>query len=427
VDISVQSLTSVDKEIIIKANREELEPKFDAAIKKYQGKINLPGFRPGKVPAGIVKKRFGKEIEFEEINSYINEIFEKEIVPKHEPVGESQLLDLKWEDDLLEAKFKIGAKPEFELKDLKKIKIDKMVHDVSEKEVNEEIERTLEREGNWEDVEEVITENHRVVIDALTLDKKGNPVEGEKDENQVIDLRQEAAAEFKKALKGKKIGDQVDMKVGEKGEKDHFRVTVKKVQTLHKPELTDEFVEKQSQGQAKNEDEFRSYIKSSMQQYYDQTSDEMFRREAVEVLVKEHKVEIPEVFEEQVLNSYVDYLKQQQSKGMPADFDEEEYKDSMRDRAKEEGSWYFINLKLQEKFEDIEIKPEDIDAFLSAEAARYGATVDQMKGYYAQNPGLLENLRGSIRENKVFEKLEDAVTINELSKEDFRKKKEKNK
>ena len=49
--------------------------------------------------------------------------------------------------------------------------------------------------------------------------------------------------------------------------------------------------------------------------------------------------------------------------------------------------------KLQETFEDIEIKPEDIDEFLALEAARFGATADQLKGYYAQNPSMLESLR----------------------------------
>jgi len=145
VDINIQELTAVDKEVIIKANREDLEPNFEKAYKKYRSQINMPGFRPGKVPVGIIKKRFGKEIEAEEINKYVQEVFEKEVVPEHEPIGESQMTDLQWEDDKLEAKFKIGAKPEFELVDLNKITVKKLVHDVTDEEVDEEINRTLQR------------------------------------------------------------------------------------------------------------------------------------------------------------------------------------------------------------------------------------------------------------------------------------------
>lgn len=423
-DISVQELTSVDKEITLKAKREDLSSKFDKAFKKYQGQIQLPGFRPGRVPLGIVKKRFGKEIELEEINSYVQEVYEKEIVPEHEPVGETQMVDLVWEDDQLEVKFKVGAKPEFEIADLKSITVDKMVHDVSDEETEEEIERTLDRQGNWEEADGEITEENRVVVDAVSLDEDGNPVEGEKDEDQKLDLREEGAADFRDNLVGKKAGDVVKMEIGEGDDTDRFEIHVKKVENLVKPELTDEFAKEQSNGEAKNIDEFKSYIKSRMQQYYDQSSDDMFRQDVIAALTGAHDFEIPQVMKEQILESYVDYARQQSGGELPDGFDMEEYKENMSDQARQEGKWAFISQKLQEKFEDIEIKPEDIDEFIAVEAARFGATVDQMKGYYAQNPSQLENLRTNIRESKVFDKLNEELSINELSKEDFRKKRE---
>ncbi|MEX0823832.1 MAG: trigger factor [Balneolaceae bacterium] len=423
-DISVQDLTTVDKEITLKANREDLSPKFDKAFKKYQSQIQMPGFRPGKVPIGLVKKRFGKDIEMEEINSYVQEVYEKEIVPEHEPVGETQMTDLKWENDELKVTFKVGAKPEFELTDLEKISIDKMVHDVTDEEVEEEIERTLERQGNWEEVDGEITEESRVVVDAVTLDKDGNLLEGEKDENQKLDLRQEGAKDFKENLVGKKSGDKVQMEIGEGDDKDRFEVHVKKAEQMKKAELTDEFVKEQTNGEAKNIDEFKSFIKSRMQQYYDQSSEDMFKQDAMDALTNAHDFEIPEVMESQILDSYVEYAKQQSGGELPEGFDFEDYREKMKDQAVREGKWIFISQKLQEVFDDIEIKPEDIEEFIGIEAAKYGATIDQLKGYYAQNPDQLENLRNSIRENKVFDKLNEAVTINELSKEEFRKKRE---
>ncbi|MCR9131073.1 MAG: trigger factor [bacterium] len=424
-NISVKDLTSVDKEVTIKANREDLQPKFDKAFKRYQGQISLPGFRPGKVPLGLVKKRFGNDIEIEEINKYVQEVFENEIAEKHNPVGEAEMVDFQWENDELEVIFKIGAKPEVELSDLSKIEVNKMVHDVSDKEVEEELERTLEREGNWEDVDGKIDKESKIIADVDSLDDDGNVVEDEADKDQTIDMRQDAAKEFLKALKGKKAGDVVDMKLEEDGEKDHFRVTVKTVQKLHKAELNEEFISKNSNGEASNEDEFKSFLKSKMQQYYDQTSDDMFRSGVVEALTDAHEFEVPVAFVEQVKSSYVNQLKQQMGGNLPETFDENSYRDEMTEQAVREARWYFISQKLQETFEDIEIKPEDIDEFLSIEAARYGATTDQLKGYYAQNPSMLESLRSSIRENKVFEKLQDEVKIKELDKDAYRKEQEK--
>jgi len=420
VEIKVNDLTSVDKEITILANREDLQPKFDQAYKGIRPKVSLPGFRPGKAPIGLIKKRFGQEIEIEEINKYIQEVFETKVVEAHEPVGETQMIDFQWENNELEVTFKIGTKPTVELADLSKIKVTSMVHDVSDAEVDEEIARAIEREGNWEDVDNAIGSESKITADVSSLDEEGNLVDGDTDTDQNIDMRQESAAGFLKTLKGKKAGDMVDMTLEEDGETDRFRVEVKKVQAFHKAEMNEEFIAKQTNNEAKTEDEYRSFIKSKMQEYFDQSSDDFFKNDVVQAMVDAHEFDVPEAFVAQVKESYVDRLKQQYSNQLPDGFDADSYKEEMSGQAKTEAKWYFINMQLQEKYNDIEITADDIDAQLGMEAARYGLTAEQLKGYYAQNPNMLESLRNTIRDNKVFEKLKEEVQIEELSKDDYK-------
>lgn len=422
--IKVDKLSDVDKEILIEATREDLAEKFEKAYKKYRSQIQMPGFRPGKTPMGIVKKRFGKEIELDEINKYVQEIYEKQIAPEHEPVGETEMTGFSWEDDRLEVTFKIGVKPEFELTDLAALSVEKMVHDVTDEEVEEEIARSLERSGNWVEKEGEITEECRVTVDAVTLGSDGKPIEGEIDVDQKLDLRKDAAKEFKSNLLGKKAGDTVEMEMGKGNDKDRFEMRVKKVELMESAELNDEFAQQQSGGNAKNVDELRSYLKSQIQSYYDKTAEDLFKQSAIDVLTDAHDFDLPEVFVKQILDSYVEYAKQQSGGALPDGFDIDGYKERMRDQALKEGKWAFVNRKLQEKFDDIEIKPEDIDTFLSEEAERYGATLEQLKSYYAQNPSMLENMRTALRDNKVFDKLAEVVTVNELSKDEFRKKRE---
>ncbi|MGN8225297.1 trigger factor [Gracilimonas sp. BCB1] len=418
-DISVEELTSVDKEVTLKAKREDLQEDFDKAYKKYKDQIQLPGFRPGKVPMGLVKKRFGKEIEQEEISNIIQKVFEKEVVPEYEPVGETEMVDFTWENDELEVKFKIGSKPEIEVADLSKIEVNKMVHDVTDEEVEEEVERTLEREGNWEEVDEAASEETQVLVDVVSK------THGDEDKDQRIDLRKDDASEFLEALKGKKAGDVVEMTIPHGDHEDELEITLKKVQKMHKAELSDDIIKDQSNGEAENLDEFKSYIKSRMQQYYDQTSDDLFKNDVADALVEAHDFEVPETFVAQIQGSYVDQLKQQQGGELPDHFDAEEYKAGIKDRAVREAKWSFISQKLQETFEDIEIKPEDIDEHLAGQAAQYGMPVDQLKQYYAQQPQMLEQLRSSIREEKVFDILQDKVKTKEISKEKYREQQEK--
>lgn len=417
-EISVEDISPVDKEVIITAGREDLEPKFTEAYKKYKEQINMPGFRPGKVPLKLVRKRFGDEIEQEEVGKYVQEVYEKEVVPEYDPIGETRMTDLSWENDELEARFRIGSRPEFELADLSEISVDRMVHDVSDEEVEKEIEHALEQQGNWETVEEEVAEDSKVTVDAIHLDQEGEPVEGETDEDQVIDLRKEEFRRFRDELVGKKPGEEATVKVGEE-EKETFRLVIKKVEKLHKARLTDEFAKQQTNEEAKNVDEYKSLLKSRIQEYYDQSSDDLFKNDVVDEMVEAHDIAIPEVFLDQVLNQYVQRVAQQQGGELPDDFDEEAYREEVRDRALRDAKWFFINEKLQEKFDDIEIKPEDIDRHLESEASRYGVSVDQMRDLFAQNPQQLEGLRNSIRENKVFEKLKEEVQIEEVDKETY--------
>jgi trigger factor len=215
------------------------------------------------------------------------------------------------------------------------------------------------------------------------------------------------------------------MSLEEDGETDHFRVEVKKVQVLHKAEMNDEFIAKQTNDKAKTEDEYRSFIKSKMQEYYDQSSDDFFKNDVVQTMVDAHEFDVPEAFVAQVKSSYVERLKQQYGDQLPDGFDTDSYKEEMSGQATTEAKWYFINMQLQEKYDDIEITAEDIDAQLGMEAARYGLTAEQLKGYYAQNPSMLESLRNTIRDNKVFDKLKEEVQIEEMSKDDYKAYQEK--
>ncbi len=381
----------------------------------------MPGFRPGKVPINIVRKRFGDEIEQEEVGKYVQEVFENEVIPEYEPVGEPEMLNLSWENDELEATFKVGMRPEFELAELEDVEVDRMVHDVSDEEVQEELNRVLEKQGNWEEIDEKIEDTYRVTVDAVPVGEDGEPDEENKAE-EVIDLNDEEADPFRDDLISHAQGDEVDVKIGQDDHSHSFKLIVKKVEKPHPAKLTDAFAKEQTDGEAKNVDEYKSLLKSRIQNYYDQTGDDLFKNEVVDALVDNHEFEVPESFMDQVLNQYVQRVQQQTGGQLPQGFDMKEYKENMGDRARRDAKWFFINEKLQEKFDDIEIEPEDVDEHLQAQAVQYGTTIDQMRNMFAQNPQQLENLRNSIREEKVFDRLQDVVKINEIDKETFQNK-----
>lgn len=422
-NIDVKETTKVDREITISATKEDLAPKLDKAAREYRKKINLPGFRPGQVPLNLIKKRFGKEIEGEQINSFIQETFQSEIVPNHKPVGEPQIIDMKYEEGALEVQMKIGVKPEFEVVDLETITVDKMVHDVTEAEVDEELERTVERNAKWVEDSGKVKKESKVVVDAITLDKDGNEVAEDTDENKELDLSQEENADFQKALNGKAAGDEVKVELGEGDDKESFKVTIKSVLKKETPELNDELVKEISNGAYTELENYRSFIKSQIQDYYDQTGGDLAKQNIMEALIDAHDFEVPEVVINRFLDAYLDQTKQQYGDKLPDGFDEEHFRKENLDQAKREARWAFVLGDLEEKYEkDVELGPEDIDNHLAGEAARYGLPVEMVKNFYAQSGDQLENLRRNIRTDKLFKKLIEVVGINELGKDEYQKK-----
>ncbi|MFO8029883.1 MAG: trigger factor [Cyclonatronaceae bacterium] len=424
-NIAVEDKSNVDKVLTISATKEELAPRFDKAYREYRKKINMPGFRPGQVPVSIVKKRFGKEIESEEINKYIQEVFKDEVVPKYSPVGEPRFEDMKWEDGELEVKIEIGVKPEFELKDISSFTVDKMVHDVTDEEVEEELRHSLERGGTWKETDAAIDENSRVTVDAVPLDKDGNPRTEEQDTDKELDLSDDENMEFREALIGAKQGDEVTVKLGEGDDAETFKLTVKKVMQLEVPELNEEFVKEATKGEVSTVEDYRSRIKSQIQNYYDQVANDMLKQDIMDKLIEAHPdIEVPRALLSRFQDAYVDRMKQQQQgQPLPEDFDEEEYRESIRPDAEREARWAFIVDELGKQFDDIEITEEDIDARLSSEAARYGLPVEMVKNFYAQSGDQLENLRQNIRTDKLFDRILERVNLNELDKEAYQEKK----
>lgn len=425
-NIDVKEVSNVDRELTIKAGKEDLAPKFEKALKEYRKKINMPGFRPGQVPLSIVKKRFGKDIEGEQINAFIQEVFEKNIVPEHKPVGEPVIDKISYEDGALEVHMKIGVKPDFQVMELEKLTVDKMIHDVSEAEVDEELERTRQRNAKWVETDEAAGAESKVVLNAQALDKDGNPIEGDIDEGKEVDLSQEANKEFLAALKGKKAGEEAKVTFGEGDDSESFHVTITSVQKKEVAELNDDFVKDVSKGTYTELANYRSFIKSQIQSYYDETSENLVKQNIMDELIKNHEFDVPQVVINRFLDAYLEQTKQQFGEQYPEGFNEESFRAENLEQARRESKWAFILNELEEKYaSEVELKPEDVDNHLSKEAARYGLPMEMIKNFYAQSGEQLENLRRTIRTDKLFGKLAELVSVNELSKEEYQKKYDK--
>lgn len=421
-NIEVQDLSAVDKEVILKAPLSEISEQVDKKLREYRRQIQMPGFRPGQVPMGMVKKRFLKDVQAEEAARFVQETFEKEVATEHKPVGEAQLTAFDVKDEEISATFKIGVRPEFELTDISALSVDKMVHDVTDEEVADEFKKSLERASDWKETTQAAAEGMRVTADIVALNADGEVDEAETEKNQVLslaaDVEEDDMKPFRDAVIGKIAGEVAQLSVDDT----NYRIDINKVEMKEEVEANEDFFTAQTGGEAKDEEAYKAWLKSKMQEYYDQQSEQNFHSAIVEALIEKHPLDVPAALQDTIANNYLQNLSQQMGGKLPDGFGIESIRQTSGDQILRDARWFFILEKLEDQFaEQVEIQAEDIDKYLETEAAKYQMTADQLRGFYASNTQQLDNLRATIREKKVFALLSEQVQENELSKEDFNK------
>ncbi len=285
--------------LTVKLTKEDYYPAFEKSIKDYSKKANIPGFRKGMVPVGMVKKMYGSSVFYDTV---IKEV-EKEIqnyLTTEKPDFFAQPLpistDLRNLDmnnpEEYEFPFEIGLKPPIEI-DLSKIKPTLYKVKVSDEMIKEEIERLQNRHGKMQDPETVTSQENVLNVNFVEVDAEGKTVEGgiSKDNSLLVKYFTPA---FQEQLMGKKKDDELLLQldkafeekerewiIGDLGlNKDdasanekNFKLTLAKVGLVEKRELNEEFFNEAIPGtEIKTEEEFRNELKQEIQKHWDSQS-----------------------------------------------------------------------------------------------------------------------------------------------------------
>ena len=147
-EVLIHSKNDVDHEIEIIVPYEELLPLFEKAYREEAKNITLPGFRRGKAPLQIVRKRFGTSIEYQVIEKLSNDYFRTALEERDiKPLGQPVLHTLDYEPGgALTIKVDYETAPDLTPRDYKGVQLEKLVHEITEEEVSEEISGFLKSE-----------------------------------------------------------------------------------------------------------------------------------------------------------------------------------------------------------------------------------------------------------------------------------------
>ena len=402
--LQVERLEHNMAKLTIEVPAEEVEKALQAAYLKERGKISLPGFRKGRVPRQMIEKMYGPEVFYDEAaNRMISEAYAKaydecELELVSQPKIEITQLE-KGKEFIFTAE--VAVKPEVKLGEYKGLKVDKVSTRVTQKEVDEEIDKERERNARTIDVTDRAVQDK----DQITLDFEGFvdgvAFEGGKASDYPLTIGSGAFIPgFEDQLIGANIDEEKEINVTFPEENQAkelagkaavFKCTVHSIKAKELPELDDEFVSDVSE-KSETVDAYKAEVKAKIKERKENEGKQKREDQSVEQAVANAEMDIPEAMisfqSRQMVDDFARRIMQQgmtmeqyfQFTGLSEEKMMEEFKPEAEKRIRTR-----LTLEAIVAAENIEVSEERLDEELQKMADSYKMEVDKLKEYMGEN------------------------------------------
>lgn len=351
---------------------EEIESETERAVSEIQKKAKLPGFRPGKVPANIVRTRFAQEVRQDVLESLVPKHLQKRFEQEElKVVGRPNVVDVHFEKgEPLRFKAEFEVAPEVELGEYRGVTIHYSEPEVSEEDIANRIEQLREQKAQHITIDPRPAEDGDYAV--VSLDSIGgveSPVHQDEMTLHVGDP--DTLAAFTEALRGMSPDDEKEFDISypedygqEKlaGKTVRFRMKLKAIRRKELPELNDEFAK--DLGDFSTLDELREAIRKSIFHEREHAAQRKAKEELVDRLVETHDFPVPEVFLERQIESELEMrLRQWASNGIDVSklkMDWPKLKESERPRAMHDVKASLLLEKISER-ESINATQDEVD------------------------------------------------------------------
>jgi len=405
----------------VEVDADQVAAALDRAFKKVVAKVNIPGFRKGKVPRQIFEARYGVESLYQDAldillpESYVKAIEETKIEPVDRPDVEVEQFG---KGQALIYKATVTVKPEVQLGEYKGIEVPQADTNVTEEEVAAELKRLQERHAELVAVEEGAAEKGDIAVIDFDGYLDGEPIEGGKAEKYSLELGSGSFIPgFEDQVVGMAKGEEKDIKVTFpedyhaeqlKGKEVVFKVKLHDIKRKVLPELDDEFAKDVSEFDTL--DEFKADIVKKLQERKERESKEKREELVVEKAASNAEVEIPDVMiSNEVDRMYNDFANRMKMQGLTLDMylqltgqDEAAVKEQMRPDA-EKRIRNDLVLEAIAKAESITATEEEIDKELDRLAEQFQRTKEEIRNIILSANGSLQAVEHDLKVRKTIE------------------------
>ena len=302
--VSVESTGKLERRMRVELPAARIDQEVDSRLKSVGKTAKIQGFRPGKVPAKVVKQRYGQKIRDEVVSEIMQKSYTDAVQQENlNPAGGPSIQPDKAEDSngfAYVATFEVM--PEFELKDLEKIKVKKPDVSIGDKDLDAMIEKLQKQKADWEEVDRKSADGDRVIVD-FDGSIKGEPIAGGKGTDVPVILGDgQMLEDFEKGLLGVKAGDEKTFKVKFpkdyqaeelQGKKVDFAAKVHRVEEQVLPEVNDDFAAMFEVSDGGIE-KFKEDVKENMRREAAAKLNGDVREQIIDGLIETNDIDIPQ-------------------------------------------------------------------------------------------------------------------------------------
>ena len=423
--VSVET-QGLERRLTITVPAESIDSAVKSRLQQLAKTQRINGFRPGKVPVTVIKKRYGQAVRQEIAGEVMQRNFYEAITQEKITPAGMPTFEMKTDEDGKDLEYVAAFEvyPEVEVKDVEKIKVEKPKVEIGDKDLKNMMDTLRKQHANYKEVKRKIKKDDKVTLDFVgTVD--GEEFDGGKAEDFVLEMDQDKMIPgFEKPIVGAKTGEEVivDVTFPEdyhaeklKGKAAQFTVNIKKTEALDLPKVDADFA-KLFGIEDGDIDALNTEVRKNMQRELDQTLKASVKEQVIAGLLEKNEIDLPKALVDQEIDALREQAKQRfsQQQGGKVDNMPELPADLFDENARKRVS---IGLLLGEviKTNDIKVDEAKVDALITTAASAYEDPQEVIE-YYKTNDELMQQMNNVAMEEQAVELLLEKAKVKEVKK-----------